>query len=509
MDQAGQKSAVLGAKTIHASTSKPAAFVHFPDMKVFAMNEIPNLNSGRSSIIKRPFRWLFSRRIMRRVLIGIAVMITLIAVIYLRVNFHGKQEWENTKREMAANGEVWDWSAFAPTPVPDDQNIFKAPKMAEWFGDKRNLFDKPLDERMTNEFARRFFNTNSTAEIKTAQAAASYLAWSDQFLDDFNTIGAALKRPYARMVADYSQPFSITLPNAATVYAVVKTLVQRAKCHLILGQPNKAWQELTLLHDLRRLVEDQGKFITTEGDWMRRELARHSLQVIAMGLELHAWQEPQLVALQEQLRNSDFLNLHAEALKCGRALLLGAMEDGDLNKALFMAGGDNFWTRLKKHPEFPILKLAPRGVMYERATSVSGNFRKMIRALTPADGIVRPADFSKAFNSWKRALEGLPLLLRTQTLVNEGQIACALERYRLAHGAYPETLGTLVPQFIEKLPSDIINGQPLIYRHTGDGTFLLYSVGWNETDDGGKVAMAEGGMTKMTEGDWVWKSYMY
>ena len=86
-------------------------------------------------------------------------------------------------------------------------------------------------------------------------------------------------------------------------------------------------------------------------------------------------------------------------------------------------------------------------------------------------------------------------LAHNQALVNEGQIACALERYRLAHREYPETLDALVPQFIEKLPHDIIGGQPLHYRRMADqpsqssgsasGKFLLYSIGWNETDDGG------------------------
>ena len=88
-----------------------------------------------------------------------------------------------------------------------------------------------------------------------------------------------------------------------------------------------------------------------------------------------------------------------------------------------------------------------------------------------------------------------------QTMVNEAQIVCALERYRLAHGEYPGTLDALVPQFIEKLPHDIIGGKPLIYRPTANGKFLLYSVGWNETDDGG----VSGG-TDFTKADWVWKN---
>ena len=100
--------------------------------------------------------------------------------------------------------------------------------------------------------------------------------------------------------------------------------------------------------------------------------------------------------------------------------------------------------------------------------------------------------------------------------MNEGQIACALERYRLAHREYPETLDALVPQFIEKLPHDIIGGQPLHYRRmdqpsqssgAASGKFLLYSIGWNETDDGGVDSPpAKNGGTDYAQGDWVWKN---
>ena len=63
-------------------------------------------------------------------------------------------------------------------------------------------------------------------------------------------------------------------------------------------------------------------------------------------------------------------------------------------------------------------------------------------------------------------LKGWQTTAHNQTLVNEAQIACALERYHLAHDEYPETLDALSPQFIEKIPHDIINGQPLKYRRT-------------------------------------------
>jgi hypothetical protein len=90
-------------------------------------------------------------------------------------------------------------------------------------------------------------------------------------------------------------------------------------------------------------------------------------------------------------------------------------------------------------------------------------------------------------------------MARNQTLANEAYIACGLERYRLAHGEYPKTLEELVPQFAEKLPRDIIGGQPLRYNGTADGRFVLYSVGWNGRDDGGMPGKTT------EEGDWVWQ----
>ena len=47
--------------------------------------------------------------------------------------------------------------------------------------------------------------------------------------------------------------------------------------------------------------------------------------------------------------------------------------------------------------------------------------------------------------------------------------------------------------------------QPLHYRRTADGQFALYSVGWNETDDGGVVGLNKDGGVDINQGDWVWR----
>jgi hypothetical protein len=89
-----------------------------------------------------------------------------------------------------------------------------------------------------------------------------------------------------------------------------------------------------------------------------------------------------------------------------------------------------------------------------------------------------------------------------QTAVDEAVLACALERCRLANGQFPETLEALVPRFISELPNDVISGEPYKYHLTNDGQFVLYSVGWNEKDDGGVPGKT---LFDEKEGDWVWQ----
>ena len=62
----------------------------------------------------------------------------------------------------------------------------------------------------------------------------------------------------------------------------------------------------------------------------------------------------------------------------------------------------------------------------------------------------------------------------------------ALELYRRKHGNYPETLQQLTPDLLPAVPADRITGDPVRYRIV-DGKPLVYSVGSDRQDDGGKV----------------------
>lgn len=76
------------------------------------------------------------------------------------------------------------------------------------------------------------------------------------------------------------------------------------------------------------------------------------------------------------------------------------------------------------------------------------------------------------------------------------RVAVALREYKVAHGAYPESLDAIAATYPGPLPVDPFSGGPLHYRVEGDG-FVLYSVDRDGVDDGG----TEGTRSK---GDLVW-----
>ena len=65
------------------------------------------------------------------------------------------------------------------------------------------------------------------------------------------------------------------------------------------------------------------------------------------------------------------------------------------------------------------------------------------------------------------------------------RLGFSLAIYRWDTGSYPAKLADLVPKYVAAVPKDIFNDADLHYTRTGGG-YLLYSVGPNGKDDGGK-----------------------
>jgi hypothetical protein len=59
-----------------------------------------------------------------------------------------------------------------------------------------------------------------------------------------------------------------------------------------------------------------------------------------------------------------------------------------------------------------------------------------------------------------------------------------------------------VPRWLDALPADPIDEQPLRYARVDDDRFRLWSLGGNAKDDGGNLAQAT--EVPLRSLDWVW-----
>jgi hypothetical protein len=577
-----------------------------------------------------------------RYLFCLGCLATLLAVFYAVENWRGKRAWENCRRELEAKGEVLDWNAYIPAPVPDDQNIYKAPKMAEWFvkgsfteavsgesskagqtnapfslapglNDKRDPVllaeveivpsDGPLpaekadavlqfNDPAAREQAAKLFDDITGPRIEGAKSelivarprdqikprhlvvqadtlpslkalaeflthspgldqdgaapgrsywgivrvgsndfhvslspsvytAAEYLALSQPAVPDLDLLREALKRPCARMDSDYQRPFERPIPAFVRLRTVAQTLSQRAQCYLLLGQSEAAWHELTVVRDMCRMLEGSPPSKTTTLVEAMIDVAITGLytSIIEDGLRLQAWREPELAAMQKQLKDINLPPLVPKVMQASRAGVCHTFEttsSAEFKKWFLRWDEPKHLLGRLKNPRFLFITFTPRGWMYQNLCVIALQDQMAIESFDLPNNQVLPHRVDGISNRVQTAfshftpytflggatvpnfVKATRTLARNQTLANEAFIASGLERYRLAHGQYPETIEVLVPQFAEKLPHDIIGGQPLKYHRTTDGRFVLYSIGWNEKDDGGVPGKTS------AESDWVW-----
>jgi hypothetical protein len=371
------------------------------------------------------------------------------------------------------------------------------------------------------------------------ESATDFLPWSDKLEPDFDVIRQGLQRPQAQR-DDYQTALQgpPLYPNFVTVRTVAQALAERAQCHLLLGQQDAALRDLTLIHDLPRAFVSRP--VTLVEAMITVAVGGLYTGIIADGLRLHAWREPELAALEEQLRTINWLPLLTEALgaervvACQRIERMTPTEFGESLTNWFSTQGfavqpvnpilrflPSRWVFPQNHWLMDKLFAAtPRGWRYQNMAAEALLQQELIDSFDLSKGLVFPekanlydrrlnlelkkhqADFVPVSLVATDFARSLSTTAHNQTAVNEAAIACALERYSVALGQYPETLDALAPRFIEKLPCDLIGGQPLKYRRDFGGTFLLYSIGWNEKDDGGNPGE---GNSYITDGDWVWQ----
>ncbi|MGA2852974.1 MAG: hypothetical protein ABSE90_02415 [Verrucomicrobiota bacterium] len=374
--------------------------------------------------------------------------------------------------------------------------------------------------------------TNPAANIPVAAqpqspAADVLLALSkyDPVIDQLRKDSA---RPYSRFPIGYDDEnkASILLPHLAVVKRYSKVLQLRAIAELQNGESDKALGDVKLS---LRLVDSIRTEPIVISHLVCIAMLQITLQPVYEGLAAHQWSDAQLAGLDAELAELDFLSDCQNVQKS--EIFFSAEEVNFLRRHRDYAA--DFAQMGIRYPgdvqfQFAIYHYMPSGWFYQSALKNGLAFMQYLPAVnhdtrTTSPTLIRRADaaatnaisffdpldtLNKMFNADFLFMGNfLKEIAYGQSSVDLARTAITLERYRLAHGEYPASLAVLAPQFIEKVPHDVIGGQPLKYRREADGQFVLYSVGWNERDDGGVIVLQKGSTPTVNrdEGDWVWR----
>lgn len=157
---------------------------------------------------------------------------------------------------------------------------------------------------------------------------------------------------------------------------------------------------------------------------------------------------------------------------------------------------DNDFKEYRNKPQLIGKERAAYGEWYlEARKAVEGSYNdslKKISAIKPApensliDKFI--PNIGKAYNHY----------IKIRTEFRGIMLLSAVREFREAKGSYPENLNMLIPEFIDEIPADPISADNKFIYNNESGKAILYSVGINQKDDGGKQAedkdLADGDM---------------
>ena len=317
---------------------------------------------NRSTTV-RFFRWLCSWRTLRRVLIGLAWLVTLVALFHGEENWRGRRAWDQYRRALEAQGAQLDFKALVPKPVPDEQNFAAAPVIKSWF-EKHG--PAGVDQKWEDNYARAGDTNLSALRPRVAWPTASPRTWlpgkralrrsgSGKTTGMSNSTPANLmpsrarKRPRGCWTAlktnealfaelrlasgrpdsrypinyDLENVWAIEFPHLRMIKGVCQRLELKACAELACGQSEKALEDVRLMLRLADSLRGEPCLISY---LFRLACVQLMTQPVWEGLAEHRWSDAQLQELQTRLQQYNFIADMKPALEAERAAGISTIE---------------------------------------------------------------------------------------------------------------------------------------------------------------------------------------
>jgi len=461
------------------------------------------------------------RRRIAVVLATLSVVGAVCAFLLLRSNNSGQKSLEETRRALRQQGFKVDLAEFdfsaseelraraaalttlghtvRPAAPPDDLELMRPAgsnmAIVVWKQDKSNSGEDPWP--------------------------ALRESLNDNRIDFDAACEAALSGPI-RFNLNASAGTGMLLPHLAALKRLAQTLGTRAALELHDGNKDAAW---TNLLGLTRLVTAWEPEPAEVSHLVRFNCATIAFNASWQALQAGGWADDRLAHLQQEWESVDFFRGLPETVAFRRAGMVAACQ---LERQQPLSGVGLTLTGILRSPRYAWSALADywRRLRYRHHGTYEDekalllycrdqelHLRRAMQSPTWSEmrslpGVTNQVPFQSKYSSATVTMMNMRQLTLSWSMYAEGQgqsygllgrrvdaaarrhviiTAIALERYRSRHGSYPKTLEELVPEWLKNSPLDFMDGQPLRYRRTDDGHFVLYSVGLDCTDNGGQM----------------------
>ncbi len=480
--------------------------------------------------------------------IVIASLVTLYVLICSWVNWSGARAWEDARARLEAENVELDFRKLLPEMPPEDQNFARVPLLAsltdftqdrptdlsemfenngEIIYENPKLRDRVVELKLpeVKDFKKPYLPLWEVAREANMENAPDIRGLLNEFAPEIAEIDAAAELPYAQIKLNVGETFaehvSTVLPFLQEYREIQKVETLRACRAIEAGDRKEALSALKVSFQLGRASTSH---VTLIGYLVGQAHYSNAYSIIWLGMKKNLWEEADLAWIQDELSKLDVLgdleyslNFEMSSFQIGAADFMKSVSVGDSRHLVKLVGtleGGNSSSSLGM-----LALITPTGIWdHNKAFGVNVMLDHSIlpvrnRTLPDPDGVEKAFEKRGPYNF----LAGITLPA-SSNLVKRGfygevagdlaETACALERYQLKNGDYPEKLEALVPEFIAKVPDDLLEkGQPLKYNKLdGAARYQLYSVGENGTDEGGRVAVKAGKPPRQDreQGDWVW-----
>jgi hypothetical protein len=431
-----------------------------------------------------------------------------------------KGRLEHQMQMLERAGESIAVASLISAPVPADENVWSHPFLeplarAARHGTEGDPARASLDERYQAismpEHQSRFRYAD---EEESGHTSRDKLYWDPFRAFHRNAVSTDAGQ---ELLKNHQAPGSweecgdLLPPHLAKLKSFTQCAAWRSVAWNSRGEPEAAYRDL---QTALRLLEigDSDLLISRLVQWAQSAI---TLNAVMAAQQYHAWNEDQWATLQAELEAIDFPSQVADSMRaervCGHATIGPLLRQNplELRRSLDQLGTEPAdrgleQTGLRRGPEL-LTNLAIGGL--SRAV-LTRQWRLALEAHQDFIVAIEAAFQKSQSEAWKDvqvtelprpmveyglfAQMVMPALdkafaksIDTQTNLRLAGVACALERYFLAHDRYPNSLDELSPEYLAEPTLDPMTRLAWLYERTGERSFRLYSVGRNGIDESG------------------------